>query len=119
MLAFPQLGEPFIVEEDESDHAVQGVLSQKGKDGFLHSVAYYSLALNLTQEDRSPHTKETFALLLACRHWYVYLVGTKFLLNSDHNPLVQLRKQKVHGENLQGGFPNLKNLTILCSIYLE
>ena len=44
--------------------------------------------------------------------------GTKFLLNSDHNPLVQLRKQKDPHGNLRGGFPNLKNSTILYSIYI-
>ena len=77
MLAFPRLGEPFIVEADGSDYAVGGVLSQKGKDGFFHPVAYYSSAPNSTQQNWSPHTKEAFVLLSACRHWYVYLACTK------------------------------------------
>ena len=38
VLVFPRLGEPFIAEADGSDYAVGGVLSQKGKDGFLHPV---------------------------------------------------------------------------------
>ena len=38
--------------------------------------------------------------------------GTKFLLNSGHNPYVQ---QKDPRGNLQGGFPNLKSFTILCN----
>ena len=32
--------------------------------------------------------------MLAVRHWYVYLMGTNFTLNTDHNPLVYLRLQK-------------------------
>ena len=39
-------------------------------------------------------TKEAFAVVLAVRHWYVYLMGTNFTLNTDHNPLVYLRLQK-------------------------
>ena len=32
--------------------------------------------------------------MLAIRHWHVYLAGTAFVLNSDHNPLVHLRKKR-------------------------
>ena len=39
VLAFPRLGDPFMVEVDASNHAIGGALSQKvGNDG-LHPVA--------------------------------------------------------------------------------
>ena len=28
------------------------------------------------------------------RHWHIYLIGADFILRSDHNPLVYIRKQK-------------------------
>ena len=94
VLAFPRLGEPFIVDVDASDYAAGGVLIQEGSDGQLHPVAYFSTAFNKSQQNFAPTTAEAFALMLAVRHWYVYLAGTHFTLNSDHNPLVYLRKQK-------------------------
>ena len=57
--------------------AVGSILTQKGEDGNLHPVAYFSTAL---QE--------------SIRHWYVYLSGKHFILKSVYNPLTFLRKQK-------------------------
>ena len=94
VLSFPKLGEPFIVEVDASNHAVGGVLSQVGNDDCLHPVAYFSTALQPSQKNWSATTKEAFALVCAVRHWQVYLAGTTFVLNSDHNPLTHLREQK-------------------------
>lgn len=73
VLAFPKLNETFTVDVDASDYAAGGVLSQR---------------------QWAPITEEAFALVLAVRHWHVYLAGTEFILNKDHNPLVHLRKQK-------------------------
>ena len=39
LLAFPRLGEPFIVDVDASDHAVGGILMQMSSDNELHPVA--------------------------------------------------------------------------------
>ncbi len=94
VLAFPQLGSPFVVEVDASDYAAGGVLSQLSDDNTLHPVAYFSTAFKGSQRNWAAISKEAFALVLAIRHWHVYLAGTSFVLNSDHNPLVHLRKQK-------------------------
>jgi len=50
--------------------------------------------LQQSQQNWSATTKEAFALALAVRHWHVYLAGTRFILNFDHNPLTFLRSQK-------------------------
>ena len=94
VLAFPRLGEDFIVDVDASDLAFGGVLIQEGSDSQLHPVAYFSDAVQKSQRDWAPTTKEAFAMVLAVRHWHVYLAGRPFVLNSDHNPLVYMRKQK-------------------------
>ena len=67
VLAFPKLGEPFVVEVDASDYAVGGVLAQLGNDNDLHPVAYMSIALNPSQQNWCPYSKEAYALLLATR----------------------------------------------------
>ena len=94
VLAFPRLGEPFVIDVDASDLAFGGVLMQKGPDNFLHPVGYFSDSVKASQSSWAPTTKEAFALVLAIRHWFVYLAGTEFVLNSDHNPLVHLGTQK-------------------------
>ena len=94
VLAFPKLNKTFTVEVDASDYAAGGLLSQTGEDGLLHPIAYFSTAFKGSQRQWAPITKEAFALVLAVRHWHVYLAGTEFILNTDHNPLVHLHKQK-------------------------
>ena len=42
VLAFPKLGESFVVEVDASDVAVGGVLLQEDERGIEHPVAYFS-----------------------------------------------------------------------------
>lgn len=94
ILAFPRVGEEFVVDVDASDHAFGGVLQQRGSDSKFHPVAYFSDAVQASQRNWPPTTKEAFALVLAVRHWHVYLAGRHFRLNSDHNPLVYMRNQK-------------------------
>ena len=94
VLAFPQIGQKIFVEVDASDVAFGGVLSQKDCNGEVHPVAYFSDTVKKSQKGWAPTTKEAFALILAVRHWYVYLAGNHFILKSDHNPLVYLREQK-------------------------
>ena len=94
ILAFPRIGEGFVVDVDASDVAFGGVLLQMGVDSQLHPVGYFSDAVQPSQKAWAPTTKEAFALVLAVRHWAIYLIGQHFVLNSDHNPLVYLRSQK-------------------------
>ena len=72
ILKFADLNLPFFVEVDASNHAVGGILSQKGLDEKLHPVAYFSTALQKDQKNWSAANKEAFALVLAVRHWNVY-----------------------------------------------
>ena len=86
VLAFPKPHELFLLEVDASDVAVGGVLSHYQNDNQLHPVAYFSTALTDSQKKWSTYNKETFALVMATRHWYVYLIGSRFIVRSDHNP---------------------------------
>ena len=99
VLAFPQPSKEFVLEVDASGVAVGGVLSQYQNDGLLHPVAFFSTALKPEQRDWSPYNQEAFAMVCAVEHWHVYLTGNTFVLNSDHSPLVSLRKkEKLRGK---------------------
>ena len=82
--------------------AFGGVLFQAGSDQQLNPVAYFSDSIKPSQRSWAATTKEAFALVLATRHWYVYLAGTHFVLNSDHKPLIYLRS--VQEGILDGGY---------------
>ena len=99
VLAFPQPGKQVVLEVDANQVAVGGVLSQYQNDNQLHPVAYFSTALSDSQKKWSTYNKETFAMVCATRHWYVYLAGSKFIVKSDHNPLTHIQKKKdPHGK---------------------
>ena len=49
VLAFPRLGEDFIVDVDASDLAFGGVLIQEGSDSQLHPVAYFRCGTEVTE----------------------------------------------------------------------
>ena len=94
VLEVPDFSRQFIVEVDASNYAIGGVLSQLGSDDQEHPIAYFSTALQKSQQNWSATTKESFALVMAICHWHVYLAGRPFILKTDHNPLVFLRSQK-------------------------
>ena len=94
VLKFPNSNAPFVIEIDASDFAVGGILSQKQSDGAIYPVAYFSNTLDTAKQKWSTYTKEAYALVVATRHSYTYVAGKSFILLSDHNPLVYLRKQK-------------------------
>ena len=49
VLAFPRLGEPFVVDVDASDVAFGGVLMQRGMDNCMHPVGYFSDSVKPSQ----------------------------------------------------------------------
>ena len=93
ILKFPGLNQPFFVNVDASNHAVGGILSQKGLEEQLYPVAYCSIAFRKDQKNCSATNKEAFALVLAFCHWHVYLAGSAFVLISEHDPLSHLLSQ--------------------------
>ena len=47
----------------------------------------------------STYNQEAYAMVCAVEHWHVYLAGSKFVLNSDHNPLTFFQKKgEVRGK---------------------
>ena len=76
------------------EFAVHNILCQRGSDSQLHPVAYFSTALQKAQRNWSATNNEAFAFVAAFWHWHVYLAGSSFFLNSDHNPLTHLRQDK-------------------------
>lgn len=101
MLAAPRLHQPFQLYVDASHVGAGAVLTQQDDLGICRPVSYFSKNFNKHQLNYSVIEKETFALILALRHFDVYLSGnTSILVHTDHNPLTFLSSLKCPNQRL-------------------
>ena len=75
VLRCPDFDVPFEVHMDASDKAIGGVLVQEG-----HPVAFESCKLNNAEKKYSAHEKDMTAVVHCFQIWWVYLLGTTFLV---------------------------------------
>lgn len=88
ILQYPDLSDKncFIVRTDSSGYALGAVLS----NGDDRPVAYASRALNKAEKNYCTTEKELLAIVWAVKKFRPYLFGRKFLIYTDHRPLVYL-----------------------------
>ena len=82
MLILPDLSKPFEVQCDACGECLGAVLLQEG-----HAVAYESRRLNDHEKNLGIYEKELLAILHALDSWKHYLLGTPFILQTDHQSL--------------------------------
>lgn len=93
VLRAPDFHLPLQLAVDACDVGVGAVLLQAGEDDFEKPVAYFSKKLNKHQQAYSTIEKEALALVLAVKHFDVYVASSeKVVVYSDHNPLAFLAK---------------------------
>ena len=68
-----------------------GAILSQNKDGFDHPVAYFLKTLNRSQQNYGTSEKECLAALTAMDHFKHYLLGRRFILVTDHEPLSFIR----------------------------
>ena len=79
---------------DASKYHVGAVLLQRETDG-LKSVGYFSKKLNKTEQGYSTTDKEALAIVKACQFFHHYLWSRKFIVVTDHQPLMNIFRQKT------------------------
>ena len=99
ILLFPDFDKPFTLTTDASDTAIGAVLSQE-KENFDHPVSYLSRSLNKAERNYSTTEKECLAVLYALNQFRPYLLGRKFTLIADHEPLNWMHSRKDPGQRL-------------------
>lgn len=77
---------------DASPIGLGAVLSQINEDNKIETVAYGSRTLTPVEQKYSQIERETLAATWAIQHFKLYLYGTKFILFTDHKPLVSILK---------------------------
>ncbi|GFX55522.1 retrovirus-related Pol polyprotein from transposon 17.6 [Trichonephila clavipes] len=92
VLYSPDFTKPFIIQCDASNLGIGVVLSQICENE-EHPIMFLSKKLSLAEQKYSTTEKECAAIIFAVQKLKCYLDGhQKFVIQTDHNPLVWLEK---------------------------
>ena len=99
VLAYPDYMKPFILEMDASLKGLGAVLSQKGDDNEVHVIAYTSRSLCPSEKSMCDYSSTKIELMAlkwsVCDKFKDYLLGSKFTVFTDNNPLCYIRSSKL------------------------
>jgi hypothetical protein len=88
---------PFTIEADASDFALGSILSQPGKDGQSHPVAFHSRKFTAAEINYEVHDKELLAVVDSFEQWRHFLEGSphQIIIYSDHKNLTYFQTARV------------------------
>ena len=91
VLAYPNYNKPFILETDASLKELGAVLTQEDDEGNYCIISYASHTLKLYECFMRNYSSAKLELLVlkwaVCEKFKVYLIGSKFTVFTDNNPL--------------------------------
>ena len=90
VLAHFDAGKEQVLACDASSRGIGAVLAQRDADGAERPVGYVSRTLSSAEQKYSQLEREALAIVFAVEKFNQYLMGNKFTLVTDHNPLVVL-----------------------------
>ena len=99
VLGYPDFFREFILETGASLNGLGAILSQQGKDGKIHVIAYASCCLHPSKG--SMHNYSSAQLELLALKWAImekfwdYLLGSQFPNYMDINPLTYVQESKL------------------------
>ena len=99
ILALPDFTKSFILRTDASDKGIGAILLQE-REGNKFPIAYASKKLLQREQNYSVIERECLAIVWAVMKFQSYLYGQEFLLETDHAPLVYLRRSKLGNSRL-------------------
>ena len=99
VLAYPDYSKPFILETDASLKGLGAVLSQKGDDNEIRVIAYASRSLRPSEKSMRDYSSAKIELMAlkwsVCDKFKDYLLGSKFTVFTDNNPLCYIKSSKL------------------------
>lgn len=102
ILKAPSFKQPFKLYCDASEVGAGAVLMQEDESGVDHPVCFYSNKFSPSQRNYSTIEKELLSLILALRHFAVYVgpSGCPVTVFTDHHPLKYLSKFRDKNQRL-------------------
>ena len=99
MLAYPDYSKLFILETDALLKGLGAVLSQKGDNNKVRVVACTSHSLHPSEKSMQDYSSAKIELMAlkwsVCDKLKDYLLGSKFTVFTDNNPLCYIRSSKL------------------------
>jgi hypothetical protein len=86
----PNFVEVFVIKSDASGDGIGAVLTQQGRP-----IAFMSRALGLSKRAWSTYAREMLAIVVAVQLWRPYLLGRKFVIQTDQRSLKYLLEQRI------------------------
>ena len=97
VLAYPDFSKPLRLTTDASGTGLGAVLEQD-QDGGSRIIACASRTLSAAERNYSVTERECLGIVWATEHFSYYLLGTEFVIITDHDPLTYLRSiPQPHG----------------------
>ena len=93
ILAYPTIGQEFILDTDASQYTVGAVLSQE-YDGKERVIAYMSKTMNKHELQYCTTRKERLAVVTALKHFNCNILGQKVKLRTDNSAVSWIRNLK-------------------------
>ena len=91
----PDYDRPFIADCDASDVGMGAILSQVDDDGLERSVTVNSRKFTTAEGKWHIREEEALAIIWALDNFRPFILGTKFLVRTDHSSLEWLLKAKT------------------------
>ena len=88
VLAYPDPNKEYLLETDASKLGLGAVVSQKQSNGRYYLVAFGSRALHGAEVNYYSTKLEFLAMKWSIEHFQTYLLGHRFKVCTDNNPLV-------------------------------
>ena len=104
VLGYPNFNREFILETDASLRELGAVLSQVDEKGKTHVIAYMSWTLRPSEKSMCNYSSAKLELLAlkwaVTRKFRDYLLGSKFTVYTDNNPLAYVQTSKLGGSQI-------------------
>uniref|UniRef100_A0A183BPS4 RNA-directed DNA polymerase n=1 Tax=Globodera pallida TaxID=36090 RepID=A0A183BPS4_GLOPA len=81
---------PIVVAADASQHGIGATLSHKAPDGSERVVEHACRTLTASERNYAQIEREALALIFACQKFHRMIYGRKFVLLTDHKPLLAI-----------------------------
>ena len=104
MLGYSNFEREFILETDASLRGLGAVLSQVDEQGKTHIIAYVSWTLRPSEKSMRNYSSAKLELLAlkwaVTEKFRVYLLGSKFTVYTDNNPLAYIQASKLSASQI-------------------